>query len=146
MCLVDQKCGEIWTRSEFLRDVKSRSSIFLIDLANGGLALSAWIKVSIFREFWFSKCYHFHVSNLFQSIRYCFCDSWYLSRYIFTRLSFSLCFGSDECGIGCRPHSGRISSFLCFVFPCKNIIERHNDVNNKEIEAFDPFETINIKL
>ena len=59
---------------------------------------------------------------------------------------FHRAFGSDECGIGCRPHLGRISSFLCFVFPCKNIIERHNDVNNKEIEAFDPFETINIKL
>ncbi len=72
MCLVDQSCGEIETRSEFLRDLKSRSSIFLIDLANGGLALSAWIKVSIFREFWFSNCYHFHVSSLFQSIRNCF--------------------------------------------------------------------------
>ena len=75
MRLVDEKSGKIKTRSEFLRDVKSRSSIFFTDLANGGLALSAWIKVSIFSEFWFSKCYHFHVSNLFQSIRYCFCDS-----------------------------------------------------------------------
>ena len=116
MCQVDQKCGEIETRSECLRDVKSRSSIFLTDLANGGLALSAWIKVSIFREFWFSKCYHFHVSNLFQSIRYCFCDSWYLSRYIFTRLSFSSCFWKrwvrDQMPASLRPH--KLFPLFCF--------------------------------
>ncbi len=48
MCLVDQKYGEIETRSKCLRDVKSMSRIYLNDLANGRIALSAWVKVSIF--------------------------------------------------------------------------------------------------
>ncbi len=68
------------------------------------------------------------------------------SHVIFSQAcDLHLAFGSDECGIRCRPNLGRISSFLCLVFPCKNIIERQNDVNDKDIEAFDPVETINIK-
>ncbi len=68
MYLADQTSCEIETRSKCLRDVKSSYRIFLTDLANGGLALSAWIKVSIFGEFWLSKCYYFldsHYFNLF---------------------------------------------------------------------------------